>query len=371
MEFPRLAQFIYSLCGGLLPGGDVRVYRGGEPLLKYFCGCSDEENDVPVNGKELYLGYSVTKLMTVVCALRACEDGFLNLNAPLSEYMSEFAHMRVKDARGNAELPLKTPILVRHLLTMSAGFGADMAFAQGRDTLSAVRALAKQPLLCEPGTHWIYGVCHDVLGAVLECVYGIRLREIFAKLLYAPLGLSNTRFLSEIRDISEIAPLYKAKNGTYERVALDYTYAPSPAYDSGGAGIVTCAEDYSRFLDALASGKLLRPETLRILRADCLSPDMRRDFNWPQCRGYSFGLGLRVPPKPADNETHARAAGGDLLPDGAAVRDCGWGGAAGAYTLIDFETRTSLCFFAHVLGADETLLHRGIRDAFYADMRSK
>ena len=89
-----------------------------------------------------------------------------------------------------------------------------------------------------------------------------------------------------------------------------------------------------------------------MMKQDRLVGVMRTDFNWPQTRGYGYGLGIRVP-----------LAGG-------ADTDYGWGGAAGAYCLMDFELDASLCFFTNVLGADEVYLYSLLRDSFYADMRS-
>lgn len=348
MDFSALKQVIYSLTGELYPGANVRVWQDGAELFSYSCGFSDEEAGSDCLPGERYAGYSVTKLLTCVCALLISEEGRLSPEDPLALYLPEFSHPEVLHIEPGRRYtaPSEGPVLIRHLFTMSAGFGTGPILPA--PTRTSVSVLAKQPLLFEPGTRWEYGLCHDVLGAVLEVVEGKPLRRIIKDRIYRPLGLTGTAFLSELRDVSSLCPQYEAKSGGYQRRALDLTYAPHPDYDSGGAGIVTTADDYIRFLDALVCGKILRPETLSLMTRDVLTPIMRRDFCWPQLKGYGYGLGLRVPP------------------ENSSLSDCGWGGAAGAYTLFDLKRQLSMCFFTQVLNADETILYPALRDALYA-----
>ena len=352
MDFSPLRTFLEEACDSRLPGADVRVYRNGSELFSFHTGYSDAENEIPVEGGEVWPAYSLTKLMTCTCAMMAQEEGLLKLDTPLKAYLPEFSRMQVSELtpQGRIVRPSKNDILIEHLFTMTAGFGPDMNLLPHEETLSAVCALSKQPLLCDPGSHWLYGLSHDVLGAVLEVICGLPLRRVFEKRLYAPLGLRSTRFLSEVRDLSLLAPLYRAQGDSYKAISYDMTYAPSSLYDSGGAGIVTSAGDYIRFLDALCTGKLLDHESLTCMCRDRLNADMRRDFCWPQLNGYGYGLGLRVPP------------------EGSRLMDAGWGGAAGGYALMDIHRQVSMCFFTNVLGADEKYLYSGLRDALYRSL---
>ena len=352
MDFSHLKGALDALVGERLPGAVVCVSMQGRPAFACSAGFCDEENEIEAGIDTRYSAYSMTKPLTAVLALRAAERGRLDLNAPINEYLKEFSSpfLLINDASGKRVVPCPKKPTVFHLLTMSAGFGEDMRLLGRAPTRQAVSALADQPLLFLPGTRWLYGLSYEVLGAVLEEVYGQTLRDIFRREIFVPCGMKDSCFLSEISDYSSIAPLYRAAGSAYSASALDFTYAPHPHYDSAGAGLVSTAADYDRFLRALMLGRLLNEKSLSLMKRDTLSGDMRRDFNWPQTRGYGYGLGIRVPYEPE-------------------LRDFGWGGAAGAYSLMDFELDASLCFFTNVFGADETVLYPLLREAFYADVR--
>ena len=352
MKFPNLKAALDALAGERLPGASLCVSINDEPAFACSAGFSDEENGIETGTDTRYSAYSMTKLLTAVAVLKAAEQGKLELDAQIGDYLRGFHSFTVllNDERGRRIVDCDVPPHVRHLLTMSAGFGEDMRQLGCAPTREAVSALAEQPLFFEPGTHWLYGLCYEVLGAVLEETYGQKLREIFRTEIFVPCGMTDSCFLSEIRDYSTIAPTYKAIGGSYVACALDKTYAPHPEYDSAGAGLVSTAADYDRFLRALMHGRLVSEKSLALMKRDSLTADMRRDFNWPQTRGYGYGLGIRVP----------RPNSG--------LRDYGWGGAAGAYSLMDFELDASLSFFTNVTGADETFLYPLLHDAFYADM---
>ena len=350
MNFSPLKSFVDEACLARLPGADVRVRARGQALFEYRTGFSDAENEIETDGTEVWPAYSLTKLMTCACAMMAREEGRLGLDEPLGTYLPAFSRMRVAEALpgGKRIRDAVRPVTVRTLMSMTAGFGPDICLLPAGDTHFAVNALADQPLLCDPGEHWVYGLSHDVLGAVLETVYGMKLRDVFRQKLFGPLGLRHSCFLSEVEDLSALTPLYRAENGGYASIPFDMTYAPSPLYDSGGAGLVTSAGDFIRFLDALCTGRLISASSRALMCKDTLTPAARRDFCWPQLAGYGYGLGLRVPL------------------EGSQLTDVGWGGAAGAYALMDIGRGVSMCFFTNVLGADEVYLYAGLRDALYS-----
>ena len=347
MDFSPLKELLDSLTISRLPCADVRVMRKGKKLFQYTVGYGDVENELPLQGDARFCAYSLTKVLTSACAMSALEEGLLTLETELRALMPEFSGMQVleADASGRQLRPARGEITVGQLLTMSAGFGADMHLLASGATQEAVRTLAGQPLLFEPGTRWLYGLCYEVLGAALERAYGIRLRDIFRTRIYEKAGMHSSCFLSEMRDLSGITPLCRVREDSYEPMAFDMTYAPNAEYDSGGAGLVTSAEDYLLFLDALINGRIVSKESFSKMCVRQLNGVQQRDFNWPQMKGYSYGLGLRVPL------------------EGSGLTDFGWGGAAGAYALMEPGSGISLCFFTSVLGTDEVFLYSAIRDA--------
>ena len=354
MDYSRMTAGLDALTGEMLPGYSLCVSVHDKPVLLYGAGFSDEENGIEAAANTRYSAYSMTKPISACIALMAAEEGRLDLSAPVSEYLREFREYKLllSDAQGKRLVQAPREPRVIELLSMSAGFGEDMRLLGRGPTRKAVSELRYQPLLFESGTRWLYGLCYEVLGAVLEEVYALKLNEIFCCKVFDPCGMSDSCFLSEVGDYSRIAPVYRAAGGGYESAPLDLTYAPHPGYYSAGAGLVTTAEDYGRFLDFLMGGQLIGDKSLEMMKSNRLTgAAMRADFNWPQTRGYGYGLGIRVPL------------------EGGVYRDYGWGGAAGAYCLMDFELHAHMCFFTNVLGADEKRLYPLLRDLFYSAVR--
>ncbi|MBQ3669398.1 MAG: beta-lactamase family protein [Clostridia bacterium] len=348
MDFIPLKRLLVNLSGDMLPGGVVCVFRDGKHVFEFHTGYADEENGIELTGDELYSAYSMTKPLTAVCALIAVERGLMRLDTPLEALLPDFVSLSVAEAYASGQTlrPCRIKPTIAHLLTMSAGFGESMNELGRGDTFSAVSSLARKPLLFEPGEHWVYGLCYEVLGAALESCFGMKLRSIFKREIFDRCSMNRSCFLSEINDYNRIVPMYRAVHQTYEPMALDLTYAPNKDYDSGGAGLVTSAEDYERFLIALTQNRLISTDSLALIIKNRLTGEMLRDFNWPQTSGYGYGLGVRTP-----------------LPG--RTRDFGWGGAAGAYWLYDDELHAGMCFFTNVLNANEAVLYPALRKAFY------
>ena len=104
----------------------------------------------------------------------------------------------------------------------------------------------------------------------------------------------------------------------------------------------------------LTGERILSPAAIELMRENHLTPAQMTDFNWPQMVGYGYGLGVRT--------LVSRAAGGALSPAG----EFGWGGAAGAYTLIDPEHQLSVYFAEHMLNSCEPYVHPRLRNLLYA-----
>ena len=68
------------------PGVDCIVCKEHKPIFRYYAGMRDRENQIPMNGKELYYIYSMSKMLTCTCALQLFEQGKFNLDDALSKY---------------------------------------------------------------------------------------------------------------------------------------------------------------------------------------------------------------------------------------------------------------------------------------------
>ncbi len=331
-----LRTFLHDVTALGIPGCAMTILRDGEPVFRAAAGTRDAEGKVPMDGKELLNLYSCSKPVTCAAALQLLEQGRVRLEDPLSAYLPEFREMTVRD--GDGVRPAKGEITLFHLFTMTAGFNYDAALfepAKRRDprcpTVDTVRSLAAFPLDFDPGTAWQYSLCHDVLAAVVETVSGERFSDYVRRHIFAPLGMERSTFLLPEERLCEVAPQYAWLGGRLvfcgPRIQR---YQPGPDYESGGAGLVSTAEDYLRFLEALRrnGGGILRPETVGLMLRDRLDGRTRSSYWYGD---YGYGLGVRVP-----------------VPGGI-PSDFGWGGAAGAYLMVDPGRRLSTFFTMHVL----------------------
>jgi len=197
----------------------------------------------------------------------------------------------------------------------------------------------------EPGTRVRYSLCPDVFGAVIEVWSGKTLGEYMEENLFKPLGMKNTFFgvPKDEERLSRMAARYRYDdNRLPERMKLECPYNLSEEYQSGGAGLTSCPEDYALFLDALANGgvgksgnRILSSASVELMGTDHMKGRQVEDF-YQFRNGYGYGLGVR---------THTdKTKSGCLSPIG----EFGWDGAAGAFSLVDTKNKLSLTYFQHI-----------------------
>lgn len=368
MQFQKLADLLDSFIYIGIPGVDCTVYINHEPVFRHSAGFTDLEQKTPVTGNETYFLFSCTKVVTCAAALTLFEQGKFLLTDPLSEYIPAFSHMYLTNGT-----KAENPIRIRDLFTMSAGFDYNLDSASIKNvvnaknghatTLDIVNAIAKEPLCFEPGTHWQYSLCHDVLAGLVETVSGMRFSEYVKKMIFEPSGMMRTSFGITESNRKNLAPLYRFNDDTGKAELQEQTcrYILTPEYDSGGAGLVSSVDDFILFADALANGgvakngnRILSARTIDLMRTNALSQAALKDFNWIQHAGYGYGLGVRT--------MMDQAAGGAICPLG----EFGWGGAAGSYCLMVPETRTALFYAQHMLNNKEPYTHPRLRNVLFA-----
>lgn len=377
MDFPNLnACMDRFVTEYLVPGVDCIVYQNHDMIFRYFTGLRDPETKQPMTGEELFIIFSMTKLLTCTCALQLLEKGKYLLSDPISRYLPEFETMKVSchdmDTAGSDFRYAQNPITVRDLFTMGAGLDYDLcapgilkALQEGRTTTrELVAAMSETVLGFEPGTRYRYSLCHDVLGALVEVWSGQSFGSYMKEHILDPLGMKNSFFgvPKEETLLKKMAARYTyTETRSLQRLPLTCMYALSEQYESGGAGLISTAEDYAVFLDALANGgmaknghRILAPSTVALMGTNHLSENQLEDFSKAR-PGYGYGLGVR---------THMdKTQSGSLSPIG----EFGWDGAAGGFAMVDTKNKVSLTFFQEVHRWD-LRIQTEMRNALYADL---
>lgn len=391
MDFTALKQFMDRLTAWRIPGNTINVYRDNKKVFSYSSGYADIENKIPMTDDKLLNIYSCSKPVTVTAALQLYEKGYFLLDDPLSEYIPEFRTMYVRDENGNLK-KAENQITLRHLFTMTAGLTYDRATDEikeaqrvtcGRaDTLTTVKYIAKTPLAFEPGTHWSYSLCHDVLAAVVEVISGERFSEYVKNNIFAPIGVSEVYYhrSSEVKNKMACRYLFKEESGEENTVKAQMKKSSAESngeivklskeiddfelgssYESGGAGMTIAPSDYAVFASALANGgtapngeKILSAGTVELLSKNQLDTVQLADFSWEHLKGYGYGLGVRTLIDKALSGTTGN------------LGEFGWGGAAGATLLVDTKERLSYFYAHHMLNPQESYYQPRLRNVVYS-----
>ena len=372
MNFQPLIDYIEAVLRTekQVPGCALKIMRNHETLFTYRSGYRDQARQLPMNGDELYLMYSCTKPITCTAALQLVEQGKLDLDAPVSRYLPEYGQAFLMQE--GQQIPVSTPITVRHLFTMTAGldYSSDAEPVQQfirenpyASTPEVVATFIRSPLLFEPGTRFEYSLCHDVLAAVVEVVSGISFEDYLQQHIFDPLQMRDTSFDLSADQAHRLATLYNCPEpGKIFPISSEIKQRWTSRHASGGAGLYSTLEDYSRFVDAMANhgigltgNQILKPETIDMMRTDQL-PNIVKEppFDPGTGLGYGYGLGVRTLISKADGQ---RSSLGEF----------GWNGAAGSYMLIDPAYGLSLMFTTHVLAYPYGIscTHPVIRDLTY------
>ena len=339
---------------GDVPGVVTLVWQGGEILDRYAVGVADVQSGRPMDSSAIFPIASMSKPVTVAAALRLMEQGRLRLEDPITRWAPEFAHMRVlrqSDGPLDDTYPAPRAITIEDLMTHRSGLtygftsrgplAAELLRTLGYGMDSPLtpddwlKALAALPLACAPGERFEYGHSTDVLGFVLARAAGCSLQEAMRRELLEPLGMADTGFWVPPEKRGRfVGNTTSPAVGEFVSSPISVFTAPEPAgYASGGQGLVSTADDYLAFArmlvrgGAAGGGQLLRPETVRLMTANRLTPAQRqRPFmGVPLFASRGFGLGMAVI---MDAQVHSAMGAGE-------VGAFGWPGAFGGWWQAD------------------------------------
>ena len=350
MDFHKLDAYINQLPTHGIPAADIAIYRDHKLVHRCMAGYSDYEGKIPVTEHDMYHIYSNTKVLTVVAVMQLVEQDKISLHDPVSKYLPAFSSLKY---RKNKEiLPVSEPLTIYHLLTMTSGFGYDhfgviqtlLNKKPDAGTVELASALASDPLHFQPGERWMYGMGHDILGAVVEVVAGVNFGEYLENYIMKPLGMQHTTFdFSDPYVQAHISALYEYDSGLNKTLPVENS---SPAWSanmqSGGGGLLSCTDDYILLMDALANegvgksgNRILQKETIDLIRTPQLDLLKQSQFLISHLkRGYSYGLGVRT----LIDKGYSRSPIGEFA----------WDGMTGGYGLADPDNRIATCYMQNV-----------------------
>lgn len=234
--------------------GSVAVSKGGVIIYSKSVGFSDVENKVRADANSKYRIGSISKTFTSVLVLKAVEGKKLTLNQTIDKYFPT-----IKNAG---------KITIEDLLRHRSGihnFTNDKGYltwnTQAKTEKEMVEIIANGGSDFQPGNKAAYSNSNFVLlSYILEKTYKKPYADLLLKYIIQPVGLTNTSFGGKINP----------KKNECKSYSFAGTWKAAPETDMsipmGAGGIVSTPSDMTKFSDALFSGKLLKPESLKIMK---------------------------------------------------------------------------------------------------------
>ena len=348
-------------------GGAVAlVLKDGQTVYEKAFGWADREANRRMTPDAIFRIASQTKALTTVAAMALVEEGKLSLDDPVSRFIPDFEHtsVAVRADTGRAIVPAKRRITIHDLLTHTAGisYGTDSLVAplyqraglgpaagwgwytadKNEPICLTIERLATLPFVAQPGERFVYGYNTDILGCVIERVTGLPLDEVIRNRITGPLGMKDTYFYLPPQNRTRLTAVYasgpemkivRAPDGP--KGQGDYVDGPRRSF-SGGAGLLSTARDYGRFLQMLLNGgtldgvRILGPKTVALMTTNQTGTLFSQT-------GQGFGLGFRLLEQPgADGRIES-------------VGTFGWGGAYGSTYEVDPQEHLVLVFMIQLL----------------------
>lgn len=287
------------VASGKVPGIVAAFGSGDAPPVFVGAGRIADAAGAPAAGPDtLWRIYSMTKPVTGIAAMLLVEDGKIRLDDPLSNFFPAYSNMRVLTQPDTSldSVPAERPITIRMLMTHTSGLGYSInakgpllreyerlglvpatvnagVEARLRQTRPATLAAfaeraAQAPLVYQPGTRWHYSIGLDVLGAVIEKASGMPFEAFLKRRLFDPLGMRSTAFQVAAADAGRLSTNYAVALGRLAPLdpAETSPFRQPPSFPYGGAGLVSSARDYDRFLHMLQNGGTL--DGVRVMKAE-------------------------------------------------------------------------------------------------------
>jgi CubicO group peptidase (beta-lactamase class C family) len=334
-----------------LAGAVALVLRDGKPVYERAVGWSDKEAGRRMTTDTIFRIASQSKAITSAAILSLVEDGKIAVNDPVGRFIPSFVKSTVsvpKEGGGADIVPARRPITISDLLTHTAGisYGTDRHVAalyqekglgpaagagwytadKDEPICDTMERLGSLPFVAQPGASYVYGYNTDILGCVVERASGLPLDEFVRTRITGPLGMKDTQFFLPSAERHRLAAVYSS--GTDGRIVRApegsrgqgaYVEGPRRSF-SGGAGLLSTAWDYARFLEMIRNGgalggrRILAPRTVRLMTTNQVGTLHGPDLGF----GYGFQTTERFGARSMDS-----------------VGAFGWGGAYGSTYRVD------------------------------------
>ena len=319
----RLARLREMMAGHVAAGGVSGVVwlvsRRGEVHVDAV-GTMALGSGVPVRRDTVFRVSSLTKPVAAAAAMTLVEEGRLRLDDPVDDLLPELAGRRVlrtPDGPLRETSPADRPISLRDLLTLRMGFGSvfdGSPLAVAAEPLNSfgppkpappyppdewMRRLGELPLMCQPGSRWLYATGSHVLGVLLARACGQPLDEVLRERVFGPLDMRDTGFVVDASTLDRL-PVCYADGGEVLDDPADSQWSRPPVFPDAAGGLVSTVDDCLAFGRMMLGGgrvgrtRVLSRPSVEVMTTDHLSAEQAADASWFLGAGRGWGFGLSV-----------------------------------------------------------------------------
>lgn len=369
-----------------LAGSVVLVARNNQVAYFQAFGQSDMENTIPMKKDAIFRIASQSKAIISVAIMILQEEGQLLISDPVGKYLPTFQETTVAVPTGEEGYEIvdaNRSITIRDLLTHTAGIG--YGFGAARDLWEAagiqgwyfadrdepiqetIARMGDLPFDAQPGERFVYGYNTDILGAVVEVVSGVSLEEFVQQRILTPLQMNDTHFYLPKNKKDRLAVVYSATENGLERAPDPggmvgqgaYLDGPRKSF-SGGAGYLSTAQDYAKFLLMMLNEgqfngtRILSPKSVELMTTNHIGA-----IGIPWADGTGFGLGFSI--------VEDLGQRGSLGSEG----EYGWGGAYHSSYWVDPEENLVVVYFTQLIPAMRLDDHGKLRALIYQALENQ
>ena len=261
----QLQSLMDELVDNGIPGVLTTIDDGPGPAWRGASGAARLDSTVPLRPSARFRVGSITKSMVATVVLQLVSEGTLSLDDSVERWLPGM-------------VPEAGSISVRQLLNHTSGifnytddpqFFPDLASnpGQNKSPESLVAIATSHPPVFPPGASWSYSNTNYILaGLIIETATGHTAKSELQRRIFTPLGLHNTSFpVIELGISGYHAHGYLLPGNPFIPTdqPLDVTDLISPSWAWTAGGVISTAEDLSRFYGALLGGRLLPPALLQ------------------------------------------------------------------------------------------------------------
>ncbi|SFB97754.1 serine hydrolase domain-containing protein [Butyrivibrio sp. YAB3001] len=383
-------------------GVNLLVIQDGKEVYYAQSGHSDISANRPMNRDTIVHLYSQSKPVTAAAAMLLMQDGIIDLNEPVGNFIDSFKDQSYVTPDGKiSKLPWDKSVRIVDLLNMTSGLvypgintpaectttmlfddaiqrlkypydkpacveESELKDKHGHkkyqmSTMEFAEEIGKLPLQFIPGSFFQYGTSADVLGAVIEKVSGMKFSEFLKERIFDPLEMKDTDFYVPEEKKSRFSQVYEVVNGEFKEFGGDHLIirhdGNKNAFESGGAGLFSTLDDYSHFGQMLLNGgtyngkEILTPETVRFMTCSAVMEGPQHAFdNWHGLEGHTYSNLMRILVSPEKALIIGNKG------------EYGWDGWLGAYFMNDPASKTTLLMMTQMRDYGTGYLTRRLRN---------